>query len=225
MENLNRRRFLQVSAAAGAAGLMSSLPAAPAIPPGKPFRLGIIIGVAKDPEAALKRVHDFGVPTCQAQTDDFSDRVYDALKGAIEKYGVEVTAINTSGGPPNKYTFYEGPLTIGVVPPKYRQQRIDNYKRASDFAKRLGVPALHSHFGFIPEDPNDANYQGVVSALRDVATHIKSNGQIVLMETGQETPVTLLRAITDAGTDNLFVNLDCANLILYGKGNPLDALD
>ncbi len=95
MENLNRRRFLQVSAA-GAAGLMSSLPAAPAIPPGKPFRLGIIIGVAKDPDAALKRVHDFGVPTCQAGTDDFSDRVYAALKGAIEKYGMEVTATQTS---------------------------------------------------------------------------------------------------------------------------------
>jgi sugar phosphate isomerase/epimerase len=224
MENLNRRRFLQVSAAAGA-GLMSSLSAAPAVPAGKPFRLGIIIGVSKDPEAALKRVHDFGVPTCQAGTDDFSDRVYNALKAAMEKYGIEVTAINTSGGPPNKYTFYEGPLTIGVVPPKYRQQRIDNYKRASDFAKRLGVPALHSHFGFIPENPNDPEYEGVVGALREVAMHIKGNGQIVLMETGQETPITMLRAITDVGLDNQFVNLDCANLILYGKGNPVDALD
>jgi sugar phosphate isomerase/epimerase len=225
MENINRRRFLQVSAAAGAAGLMSSLPAAPAASAGKPFRLGIIIGVAKDPEAALKRVHEFGVPTCQAGTDDFSDRVYNALKAASEKYGIEISAINTSGGRPNSYTFYEGPLTICVVPPKYRQQRVDNYKRASDFAKRLGVPALHSHFGFIPENPNDPEYQGVVGALRDVATHVKGNGQIVLMETGQETPITMLRAITDAGVDNLLVNLDCANLILYGKGNPLDALD
>src|SRR5271157_1793282 len=225
MENLNRRRFLQVSAAVGTAGLMSSVPAAPAMPAGKPFRLGIIIGVERDPDAALQRVHEFGVPTCQAGTDDFSDRVYTALKTAIEKYGIEVTAINTSGGPPNEYTFYQGPLTIGVVPIKYRQQRIDNYKRASDFAKRLGIPAVHSHFGFIPEDPNDPNYEGVVGALREVATHIKGNGQIVLMETGQETPITMLRAITDAGVDNLFVNLDCANLILYGKGNPVDALD
>jgi sugar phosphate isomerase/epimerase len=225
MENLNRRRFLQVSAAVGTAGLMSSVPAVPAINAGKPFRLGIIIGVAKDPEAALKRVHEFGVPTCQAGTDDFSDRVYNGLKAAMEKYGIEVTAVNTSGGPPNEYTFYEGPSTIGVVPRKYRQQRIDNYKRASDFAKRLGIPALHSHFGFIPEDPNDPEYQGVVGALRDVATHLKGNDQIVLMETGQETPITMLRAIADAGVDNQFVNLDCANLILYGKGNPLDALD
>jgi L-ribulose-5-phosphate 3-epimerase len=180
MENLNRRRFLQVSAAAGAAGLMPAISAAPASAAGKPFRLGIIMDVSQDPEAAFKRVHDFGVPTCQAGTDDFSDRVYSALKAAMEKYGIEVTAINTSGGPPNEYTFYEGPLTIGVVPRKYRQQRIDNYKRASDFAKRLGVPALHSHFGFIPENPNDPEYEGVVGALREVATHIKGNGQMML---------------------------------------------
>ena len=179
----------------------------------------------KIPEAALKRVHDFGVPTCQAATDDFSDRCYNALKAAMEKYGIEVTAINTSGGPPNVYTFYEGPLTIGVVSRKYRQQRIDNYKRASDFARRLGVPALHTHYGFIPENPNDLEYEGVVAALRDVAAHIKGNGQMMLYETGQETPITMLRAITDVGLDNQFVNLDCANLILYGKGNPLDALD
>jgi sugar phosphate isomerase/epimerase len=225
MENLNRRRFLQVSAAAGAAGLMPAISAAPASAAGKPFRLGIIMDVSQDAEAAFKRVHDFGVPTCQAQTDDFSDGVYSALKTAMEKYGLEVTAINTSGGPPNEYTFYEGPLTIGVVPRKYRQQRIDNYKRASDFAKRLGVPALHTHYGFIPENPSDPEYEGVVGALREVAAHIKGNSQMMLYETGQETPITMLRAITDVGLDNQFVNLDCANLILYGKGNPLDALD
>jgi sugar phosphate isomerase/epimerase len=45
------------------------------------------------------------------------------------------------------------------------------------------------------------------------------------METGQESPITLLRAIEDAGTGNIGVNLDTANLILYGKGEPVGALD
>jgi L-ribulose-5-phosphate 3-epimerase len=222
VENLNRRRFLQLSAAVGTTGLVASMPAVPATPR---MRLGIIVGVQEDADKALKSVHDLGIPTCQASTDDFSDRVYNALRAAIKKYGVEVTAINSSGGPPNVYDFYQGPLTIGVVPRKYRRQRVDNFKRASDFAKRLGVPAFHTHFGFIPENPNDPEYPGVVEALREVATHIKANGQIMLYETGQETPVTMLRAITDAGVDNQFVNLDTANLILYGKGNPVDALD
>jgi L-ribulose-5-phosphate 3-epimerase len=222
MENFNRRRFLQVSAAAGAAGLMAAVPAAPAR---ERMRLGLFVSVQDDAGKALKLVHDLGIPTCQASTDDYSDRVYTTLKEAIEKYDVEVTALNSSGGPPNVYDFYQGPQTIGVVPRKYRQQRIDNFRRASDFAKRLGIPAFHTHYGFIPENPNDPEYPGVVEALRQVATHLKGNSQMMLYETGQETPVTMLRAITDSGLDNQFVNLDTANLILYGKGNPLDALD
>jgi sugar phosphate isomerase/epimerase len=46
-----------------------------------------------------------------------------------------------------------------------------------------------------------------------------------LCETGQETPITLLRAINDVGLDNMAVNMDMANLILYGKGEPVGALD
>jgi sugar phosphate isomerase/epimerase len=45
------------------------------------------------------------------------------------------------------------------------------------------------------------------------------------METGQETPVTMLRAIQDTGLDNIGANLDTANLILYDKGDPVAALD
>ena len=55
--------------------------------------------------------------------------------------------------------------------------------------------------------------------------HFHAAVRQVLYETGQESPVTLLRCITDVGLDNQFVNLDTANLILYGKGNPVDALD
>jgi sugar phosphate isomerase/epimerase len=237
MENINRRRFLQISTAPGAAGLMSNILATPATPAGKPFRLGVTMGVGKDPEAAFQRVRDFGVPTCQAWTENYSDAAYDAFRAAMDKYGIEVTAIMTGGGPihfprrpatsprPRRSIYYTGPLTIGLVPREFRQQRVDNYKRASDFAKRLGVSAIHSHFGFLPENPNDPEYPAIVEALRDVATHVKGNGQMMLYETGQETPLTLLRVITDAGVDSQFVNLDCANLILYDKGNPLDALD
>jgi len=224
MMPLNRRQFLQASvAAAGAGSLLGSFPAESA--PGKPMRLGLIIGAGNDPDKTFKKLHDLGFPTAQIGTEDFSDALVEKLKAAIDKYGIEVTAINSSGGPPNVYDFFQGPLTIGVVPRKYRRQRIDNFKRASDFAKKVGVPAFHTHYGFIPENPNDPNYKEVVEALREVATHLKGNGQMMLYETGQETPITMLRAITDVGLDNQFVNLDTANLILYGKGNPVDALD
>src|SRR5579862_1012301 len=222
MNAQNRRRFLQTSAALMAQGL---LPRAVAQPVKRCMRLGLIIGVEKDPDAAIAKVHSLGLPTCQASTSDFSTEMVTRLKDALEKYGVEATAINTHGPGPDVYDFYQGPLTIGLVPREYRQQRIEHFKRASDFARQVGVPALHSHFGFIPENPNDPVYAETVEACREVVAYLKGNNQMVLYETGQETPITLLRLIKDVGLDNQGINLDCANLILYGKGNPVDALD
>ena len=64
----------------------------------------------------------------------------------------------------------------------------------------------------------------MMDALREVAQHCRNNGQKFLFETGQETPVALLRAMQMIGTDNLGINLDTANVILYGKANPVDML-
>src|SRR5208337_1800120 len=64
-----------------------------------------------------------------------------------------------------------------------------------------------------------------VAAVQNIARHCKERGSAFLCETGEETPITLLRMIQDVGMDNVFVNLDLANLILYGKGNPVDAMD
>ena len=94
----------------------------------------------------------------------------------------------------------------------------------TSLARKLGVGQIATHVGFIPEDPNAEQYGATVEAVRTVAARCMQNGQYFLFETGQETPVTLLRTIGDVGLDNLGVNLDPANLILYGKANPVDAL-
>jgi sugar phosphate isomerase/epimerase len=55
--------------------------------------------------------------------------------------------------------------------------------------------------------------------------YCRHNGQRFRYETGQETPITLVRAMQDIGLDNQGVNFDLANLILYGKANPVDAIE
>jgi sugar phosphate isomerase/epimerase len=123
------------------------------------------------------------------------------------------------------WNFVEGPATIGLVPPATRQQRLGELAAASDFAKQVGIPSITTHVGFLPEWPGDPEYTATVETLRTLAEHCRQNGQEFWFETGQETPITLLRTIQDVGTDNLGINLDPANLLLYGKANPLDALD
>ena len=111
------------------------------------------------------------------------------------------------------------------MPPQTREQRVSDLIAGSDFGRVLGAPYLVTHAGFLPEDPADPKYAPTVEALRKVAAHCQENGQTFLFETGQETPTTLARTIEDVGLRNLGVNLDPANLILYGKANPVDALD
>jgi len=84
---------------------------------------------------------------------------------------------------------------------------------------------VQTHCGFIPENPNDPVYKETIEAARDVAGYCKRNGQNFRYETGQETPITLVRAMEDVGLDNQGVNFDLANLILYGKANPADAIE
>jgi len=97
--------------------------------------------------------------------------------------------------------------------------------KAGDFASELGAPAVVTHLGFIPEGARDTAFHEVVAAVGHVALCLRRRGVQFWFETGQETPVTLLRLIQAVGTDNLGINLDPANLILYGKANPIDALD
>jgi L-ribulose-5-phosphate 3-epimerase len=98
-------------------------------------------------------------------------------------------------------------------------------KKIAAFAKTLGAKALVSHCGFIPETPKDPLYEGTREAVREVTECCASNGIEFRFETGQETPLVLLRLIEDIAAPNLSINLDPANLLMYGKANPVDALD
>ena len=196
----------------------------------KPMAIGVMIRPTyDDPEVAISRVKDLGLSNCFLDLDDYIGRFSPSgaqqLSALLEKYGVTATAVEIVGPGPLVWNFLDGPSTIGLVPPATRAARIDALKQTSDFAKRMGISQVQTHCGFIPENPKNPLYDQVVLAIRDVAVHCAGNGQDFLMETGQETPTTMWRAIIDVNQPNLGVGLDTANLILYGKANPVDAVD
>jgi len=203
----------------------SSIPAIAADEGKKPLRLGLIIDIGKDPDAALARVHELGLPTAQIFVDKFEADLAGQLRQSLGKYQIEATSLVVGGPGKEVWDFYQGPLTIGLLPKATRSARIAHIKKASDFANQCGISAVQTHCGFIPENPNDPEYQETVAAIREVATYCKRNGQNFRYETGQETPITLVRAMGDVGVDNQGVNFDLANLILYGKANPVDAIE
>ncbi len=147
------------------------------------------------------------------------------IKKLIEENDITISAFWCGWEGPCVWNFYDGQITLGLVPPEYRTMRIKNLCDGADFAHRLGVKNVVTHMGFIPENPNDPQFAPFCVAVRQVAEHLKKNEQNLLFETGQETPVTMLRCFEKVAMDNLGVNLDTANVILYGKANPVDALD
>lgn len=155
----------------------------------------------------------------------WTDENAEILKKSFEEQGVTISAFWCGWEGPQAWNFYEGQTTLGLVPPEYREMRIKNLCDGADFAKKLGITDVVTHMGFIPENPNDPQFIPFCDAVRKVAEHLKENGQYLLFETGQETPVTMIRCFEEVSTDNLGVNLDTANVILYGRANPVDALD
>src|ERR1039458_6149709 len=214
---ISRRSLLMLATASGVSRAWA--------PESHGIQLGVVTGIGGDTDAAIARVRRLGFPTCFLSTGDIRPELAPQLRDALARYSVQATALESLGPGQMVWDLVRGPVTIGLVPPATRHGRIDHLRRTSDLAAAVGIPYVQTHTGFIPEIETDPLYEGAVAAIRGVASHCKTNRQEFLMETGQETPVTLLRAIQDSGLDKVGVGLDTANLILYGKGNPVDALD
>jgi L-ribulose-5-phosphate 3-epimerase len=114
--------------------------------------------------------------------------------------------------------------TVGLVPANTRAERVARTKAVSDVSKELGIDAVACHIGFVPEDHTVPLYAEIIEMTRDICDHCQKNGQRFTLETGQEPAQVLLRFILDVERENLKINFDPANMILYGTGDPIEAL-
>ncbi len=188
----------------------------------------IIFNSVETIEEKFKIQNKNGFGSCQLccwNMDLLTKENAEFIRELSKKYEVEISAVWCGWSGPAVWNFYEGPETLGLLPEEYRETRVNELKKGCDFAEKLGVTDIATHMGFIPENPNDPQFKPMCDAIREVAEYAKNKGQWILFETGQETPTAMLRCFEEVGADNLGVNLDTANLILYGKANPVDALD
>jgi L-ribulose-5-phosphate 3-epimerase len=191
------------------------------------MEIGVISGLSEE-ATNLEQVQQFGLTVCQLacwNTKLATPEIAQRVKAKSAETGVRVCAVWAGWPGPAAWNFTEGPITLGLVPPQYRALRIAALKQWADFAVQIGAPAIITHCGFIPENMTDPQFPPVVEAIGEVARYCEERHLGFWFETGQETPVTLLRTILRIGTNNLGINLDPANLILYGKGNPIDSLE
>ncbi len=92
-------------------------------------------------------------------------------------------------------------------------------------AENAGVGLVTMHAGFIPENADDPLRQVMAERLRSLHDIFEAEGVRLALETGQESATALLEALDEIDRPNLGINFDPANMLLYGSGDPIDAME
>ena len=175
----------------------------------------------------LETIRDMGVRCGQMGIPGdyvMNDRAAREWKTALAAHGFTLVTL---------FAAYEGESysdlpavqsTVGFVPAVTREARILRTLELSDFAAKLGVGSIACHIGFVPETKDHPVYVTVREGVRRVCDHAARHGQTFALETGQEAAEALLEFIEDVDRPNLGINFDPANMILYGTGEPVEAL-
>jgi sugar phosphate isomerase/epimerase len=191
------------------------------------WQIGVFTSIDAGLGVDLDVAKELDIPTIQIHAPHQGNRTQATAEEILERlsnYGITVTAV-FGGFDGESYADIPTVVkTVGLVPRETRDSRMAEMKEISDFSKMLGCPVIALHLGFVPHDVNDPDYAEVVQVTREICQHASGNGQALHLETGQETAESLVRFIDDTGCDNLFVNFDPANMILYGAGEPIAGL-
>ena len=168
-----------------------------------------------------------GIPTIHLHAPNARNRNPESANNALEKLrtlGVEVTCVFAGFAGESYADIPTVARTVGLVPPETRLVRVTELKQIADYAYWMGVKSVGLHMGYITHDTASAEYEKLRSVTRDICDYCAEKNQAVHLETGQEPADLLEKYLIDVDRENLGVNFDPANMILYGCGEPIPAL-
>jgi L-ribulose-5-phosphate 3-epimerase len=112
----------------------------------------------------------------------------------------------------------------GVAPDAMWEQNLKAIGASAETAAKLRLPVVTFHAGFLPHEKSDPDFLKMLQRVRTVAEIFAAEKILLGLETGQETALALAAFLKELNRPNVRVNFDPANMILYGKGNPVEAL-
>lgn len=190
--------------------------------------IGVFASIDAGLGVRLEVARDLGVHTVHLHTPRAASRTSERaveFNKELAQLGIEITCVFAGFEGESYADIPTVQRTVGLMPPETRVARTKELEEIADFATQLGVNVVGMHLGFVPHDPQDADYRELLDITRGVCDHCKRNGQALHLETGQEPVNVLIQFLDDVQRDNLFVNFDPANMILYGAGEPIPSLE
>jgi sugar phosphate isomerase/epimerase len=147
------------------------------------------------------------------------------IPSTLERAGIEIRSGMLSMEGEDYSTLESIRRTGGVRPDATFERNLERAREAANLAHTLSIRLVTLHAGFLPEDRRDPERAKLVERLRAIAAVFEAAGARVGLETGQESATTLLDVLDEIGSGSVGVNFDPANMILYGTGDPVDALE
>jgi len=180
----------------------------------------------QDPADLVRKVQELGLTQVQIALGPLRDGRWKAseLRGATDKAKLSFVSGMMAMQGEDYATLESIKATGGVRVDKHWKQNLENARADAALARELGLPLVTFHAGFLPESRSDPERVKMVERLRLVADVFGEAGLKLGFETGQESAETLLEVLERIDKRNVGVNFDPANMILYGKGEPVAAL-
>lgn len=178
------------------------------------------------PDELFAKLEQTGVSRLQLNLDPLreSPEVWGEFGEMAKARGVEI-ASGMFGMIGEDYTTLDTIReTGGVVPDETWEQNQSHILSCAEIAKALGLSLVTFHAGFLPHDPADPETVKLTGRIRKIAGWFAERGMALAMETGQESADTLRAFLEYLDCDNVGVNFDPANMLLYGKGDPIAAM-
>jgi L-ribulose-5-phosphate 3-epimerase len=195
----------------------------------KPMEVGVFLcstGI-EDPFESAVKLKGIGINNTQIgplPPEFYTDENAEKLKAHLANLGITPTTLFV-GFPGESYASMAAVKeTVGFLLADKVEERKAIFKRATEFAAKLGAIRVAAHIGFVPSDNTDPAYIKLVDDMRELADHCAGLNMGLSLETGQETAEELLHFIGAIDRPNLGINFDPANMILYGKDKPIEAL-
>ncbi|MGH9721836.1 MAG: sugar phosphate isomerase/epimerase family protein [Bryobacteraceae bacterium] len=195
--------------------------------PLRDLEIGVVFWGGRDPAETVREHKALGVRCGQLLVPggmDAGPASQQAWKRALEAEGFTVVTVFAAYDGEDYADIPAVQRTVGFIPRETRAAREKRTYEVIDFGAALGVKSFGCHIGYVPEDTCNSEYLAVRDMVRRVCDYAARHGQTFALETGQEPAPVLLRFFKDVGKPNLRINFDPANMILYGSGDPIDAL-
>jgi sugar phosphate isomerase/epimerase len=190
--------------------------------------IGVFASIDAGLGVRLEVARDLGVRTIHLHTPHAASRTPQRaaeFNKKLAEYGITITCVFAGFEGESYADIPTVKRTVGLMPRETRAARTKELHEIADFARQLNVDVVGIHLGFVPHDKSDPDYRELLEITRGICDHCKRNGQALHLETGQEPVDVLIEFLDDVQRDNLFVNFDPANMILYGAGEPIPALE